>query len=116
MDARAAARYQSPPEGPPADPDTVPGHIPKSVNRPFAANFARNNLLKTKEKLAEEFAQTFAHRPISEVVCSCGSGVTACLNIAAAEYAGVGVPKLYVGSWSQWIKHYPNLNHDNVKP
>ncbi|PWG73903.1 sulfurtransferase, partial [Enterococcus hirae] len=39
-----------------------------------------------------------------EVIHMCGSGVTACSNIFAAELAGLGTAKLYVGSWSEWIR------------
>jgi thiosulfate/3-mercaptopyruvate sulfurtransferase len=38
----------------------------------------------------------------SDVISQCGSGVTACHNIAAMEMAGLGRPLLYVGSWSDW--------------
>jgi thiosulfate/3-mercaptopyruvate sulfurtransferase len=36
------------------------------------------------------------------VVSYCGSGVTACHNLLAMEYAGLGIGRLYVGSWSQY--------------
>ena len=32
----------------------------------------------------------------------CGSGVTACHDLLALEWAGLGQGKLFVGSWSQW--------------
>jgi thiosulfate/3-mercaptopyruvate sulfurtransferase len=32
----------------------------------------------------------------------CGSGVTACHNLLAAEIAGFGGGALYPGSWSEW--------------
>jgi thiosulfate/3-mercaptopyruvate sulfurtransferase len=34
----------------------------------------------------------------------CGSGVSACHNLLALEVAGLGGGKLYVGSWSEWIR------------
>ena len=37
------------------------------------------------------------------VVHQCGSGVTACMNIFAMEYAGLKGSKLYAGSWSEWV-------------
>ncbi|MCG8611873.1 MAG: sulfurtransferase, partial [Pseudomonadales bacterium] len=36
-------------------------------------------------------------------ICYCGSGVTACHNIFAMVYAGYPMPRLYPGSWSEWI-------------
>jgi thiosulfate/3-mercaptopyruvate sulfurtransferase len=36
------------------------------------------------------------------VVSYCGSGVTACHNLLALEYAGLGPGRLYPGSWSQY--------------
>jgi thiosulfate/3-mercaptopyruvate sulfurtransferase len=36
------------------------------------------------------------------VVSYCGSGVTACHNLLAMEHAGLGVGRLYPGSWSQY--------------
>jgi len=37
------------------------------------------------------------------VVHSCGSGVTACHNLFAMEYAGLSGSQLYPGSWSELI-------------
>ncbi|MEE8528505.1 MAG: sulfurtransferase, partial [Gammaproteobacteria bacterium] len=34
----------------------------------------------------------------------CGSGVTACHLVLAACLAGHPEPRLYVGSWSEWIR------------
>ena len=38
----------------------------------------------------------------AQVVSYCGSGVTACHNLLALEYAGLGEGRLYPGSWSQY--------------
>jgi thiosulfate/3-mercaptopyruvate sulfurtransferase len=38
----------------------------------------------------------------SDVVSSCGSGVTACHNLLALELAGLPAGRLYPGSWSQY--------------
>lgn len=42
-------------------------------------------------------------------VVYCGSGVTACHLILAASIAGLPEPRLYAGSWSEWIT-------DSVRP
>ncbi|HTN94389.1 MAG TPA: sulfurtransferase, partial [Gallionella sp.] len=38
----------------------------------------------------------------SDVIHTCGSGVTACVNLLAMEQAGLGGSQLYAGSWSEW--------------
>ena len=37
-----------------------------------------------------------------EAVAYCGSGVSACTRVLAAEAAGLPRPRLYPGSWSEW--------------
>ena len=37
-----------------------------------------------------------------EVVNYCGSGVSACHNLLAMEFAGLRGARLYPGSWSEW--------------
>jgi len=39
-----------------------------------------------------------------DIIVHCGSGVTACHTLLALDYAGIGIPKLYVGSWSEWSR------------
>jgi thiosulfate/3-mercaptopyruvate sulfurtransferase len=34
----------------------------------------------------------------------CGSGVTACHNLLAQAVAGLPPMKIFIGSWSQWIR------------
>jgi thiosulfate/3-mercaptopyruvate sulfurtransferase len=46
----------------------------------------------------------FPERPVMH----CGSGVTACINVLAMEEAGLPLPPLYVGSWSDWISYPEN--------
>jgi thiosulfate/3-mercaptopyruvate sulfurtransferase len=36
-------------------------------------------------------------------VASCGSGVTAAFTLFAMERAGLGLGRLYEGSWSDWV-------------
>uniref|UniRef100_UPI0035C9B9AA rhodanese-like domain-containing protein n=1 Tax=Hymenobacter cellulosilyticus TaxID=2932248 RepID=UPI0035C9B9AA len=44
-------------------------------------------------------------RPAEQVIVHCGSGVTACHTLLAFEQAGLGLPRLYVGSWSEWSRN-----------
>ena len=34
----------------------------------------------------------------------CGSGVTACHLLLAVNAAGMGEGRVYIGSWSEWIR------------
>ena len=40
--------------------------------------------------------------PTRDSVAYCGSGISACVLIAAAAAAGQPLPRLYPGSWSEW--------------
>lgn len=37
-----------------------------------------------------------------QMISYCGSGVTACHNLLVAEHAGLGMGRLFPGSWSQY--------------
>lgn len=96
LDARDAPRFRG--EVEPIDP--VAGHIPGAVCSPFAANLDAG-AFKPAAELRNKFAAAASSaRP---VVCYCGSGITACHNILAMTIAGLPMPALYAGSWSEWI-------------
>jgi thiosulfate/3-mercaptopyruvate sulfurtransferase len=80
--------------------DPVAGHIPTAISKPFNINIDSNGLIGKKSKLTDFFKE-----PASEenVVFYCGSGVTAAFNVLLYVYAGYPFPKLYAGSWSEWI-------------
>ncbi len=95
VDSRAPARYRGDEE--PIDP--VAGHIPGAVNVPYQDNNAEGGLFLAQEDLKQRFSMIAQE---SDVVFYCGSGVTACNNILAAEAAGYSDTLLYEGSWSDW--------------
>jgi thiosulfate/3-mercaptopyruvate sulfurtransferase len=99
LDARARARYRGDFE----PLDARPGHIPGAVNAPFEENVlsAADPRLKSASDLRQTFHALGADTA-SEVVVSCGSGVTACHLALGMELAGLPLPKLYVGSFSEW--------------
>ncbi|HEY2600667.1 MAG TPA: sulfurtransferase [Thermoleophilaceae bacterium] len=91
VDARAAERYAGSRE--PIDPRA--GHIPGATNVPFAELAPAGRYLSPAELRARLGGDG------RELVAYCGSGVSACTVILAAELAGVQA-RLYPGSWSEW--------------
>lgn len=100
VDARAPERFSG--EIEPID--AVAGRIPGSVNYPYNMNLARNGSFKAQEDVREGLLELAGSHRVEELVHLCGSGVTACHNIFAGEFAGLKGSKLYVGSWSEWIR------------
>jgi thiosulfate/3-mercaptopyruvate sulfurtransferase len=96
IDARAPERYRG--ELEPIDP--VAGHIPGALNLPFAELAPDGRFLSPAELRARFEAAGAA--PGRELVAYCGSGVTACVLLLAAEVAGLEPGRLYPGSWSEW--------------
>ncbi|NLT30560.1 MAG: sulfurtransferase [Propionibacterium sp.] len=96
IDARSVERFRG--EG---SRDARAGHIPGARSAPMTDNLTEDNRFKTPEQLRERFA-ALGITDASEVISSCGSGVTACHNLLAMEYAGLGRGRLYPGSWSQY--------------
>jgi len=101
IDARTPERYRG--EQEPIDP--VAGHIPGALNRAFQLNLDSNGLFLPPEQLRKQFKQLIGTTAPEQVVHYCGSGVTACHNLLAMEYAGLTGSKIYAGSWSEWIRN-----------
>lgn len=101
IDARTPERYRG--EVEPIDP--VAGHVKGAINRPFQANLAVNGEFLPAEQLHDQFRALIDNRAPEQIVHMCGSGVTACHNLLAMEYAGLKGSKLYAGSWSEWIRN-----------
>ena len=99
IDARAAERYRG--EIEPIDP--IAGHIPNAANRFYKSNLNADLTFRAADAIKSEFAALINHKPAGQVVHYCGSGVTACANLFAMEYAGLPGSKLFAGSWSEWV-------------
>ena len=99
VDARAAARYRG--ESEPLD--RAAGHVPGALNRPYPDNLAADGRFKPPSQLRQEFTAVLGDTAPEQVVHMCGSGVTACHNLLAMEYAGLHGSRLYAPSWSGWV-------------
>ncbi len=99
FDARGADRYRG--ENETTDP--VAGHIPGADSVPFADNFAPGKRMRDAQQLRARFETALAGRDPARAIAYCGSGVTACHDLLAMTHAGLPMPRLYPGSWSEWI-------------
>jgi thiosulfate/3-mercaptopyruvate sulfurtransferase len=97
LDARERARFRGDTE--PVDPRA--GHIPGARSLPCRENLDAGNRFLPVAELRKRF-ESAGVADGAEVVSYCGSGVTACHNLLALEHAGLGLGRLYPGSWSQY--------------
>jgi thiosulfate/3-mercaptopyruvate sulfurtransferase len=100
IDARAAARFRG--EVEPID--ARAGHVPGARNRPFTENLNPDGRFRDAVSLRNDYVALLAGRSPADAACMCGSGVTACHDLLALEHAGLSGARLYVGSWSEWIR------------
>jgi thiosulfate/3-mercaptopyruvate sulfurtransferase len=100
IDARDAARFRGDVE----PIDTVAGHVPGARNLPLGVNLAESGLWRSPEALRHTWLEFLAEGPDIAPVVMCGSGVTACHLVLSAHLAGLPAPRVYVGSWSEWIR------------
>jgi thiosulfate/3-mercaptopyruvate sulfurtransferase len=100
LDARSPGRFAGAEPEPRAG--VRPGHIPGSRNLHYAALMdPETGLLKDAEALAGLFGEAGVtdDRP---VVCTCGSGITACALAFGLHLLGRDDVAVYDGSWSEW--------------
>ena len=99
LDTRAADRFRG--ENETLDP--VAGHIPGALNAPYQDNLAADGRFLDRASLRARFERLLGERSKGNVVCYCGSGVSATPVVLAMMHAGLAEPALYPGSWSEWI-------------
>ena len=102
LDARGIERFAG--EVEPIDP--VAGHIPGAQCVPFTELVDEQGMFLPAEQLKKTLS---ALNTEQATVVYCGSGVTACHLALGAVIAGLPEPRLYAGSWSEWI-------NDSVRP
>lgn len=100
LDARSGERFTA--QDTKTDP--VAGHVPGAMSFPFSENLTKQGVFLSADELRTRFAETFSASENKEIINMCGSGVTACHNLLAMSIAGLPMTRLFVGSWSEWIK------------
>lgn len=100
VDARDPARYRG--EVEPIDP--VAGHVPGSINLPFSDLVTPAGVWRSPEERRARLREALGDDREGAWAVMCGSGVTACHVAIAGLEAGYAEPRLYVGSWSEWIR------------
>lgn len=100
LDARGPGRFAG------TDPEPRPGvrsgHIPGSRNLHYASlSDSDKGTFHSQETLQELFTSA-GIEPGRPVVCSCGSGVTACILALGLHIIGREDVAIYDGSWSEW--------------
>jgi 3-mercaptopyruvate sulfurtransferase SseA len=96
IDARPADRFR----GDVQSVDPKPGHIPGARNAPWSSAL-QDGKLRSPAELRAHFTNLGISRN-TDVIASCGSGVSACLNVVALEYSGLTKARLFTASWSGW--------------
>lgn len=97
IDARSKGRF----DGTQAEPRAGlrSGHIPNSLNIPYTS-VLEDGKYKTKAELTELFQEiNDDSRPL---IFSCGSGITACIILLAADLILENEKSVYDGSWTEW--------------
>lgn len=105
IDSRAPERYSGENE----TIDKIPGRIPGATNLFWKANL--NDKLHLIDELSDRVNSGLDIQKLSQSVFYCGSGVTACFNLAILAHLDLEKPAIYPGSYSDWIVIYP----DNVE-
>jgi len=100
VDVRADFRFRG--ENEPIDP--IAGHIPGAWNIPLSENLDEQGRFKKPDELAKLYEDLLQQYPPEQQVYMCGSGVTACHSVIAMEILSGKRPRVYAGSWSEWIR------------
>lgn len=100
VDVRAKNRY----DGLTEPLDLIAGHIPNAINIPLTENLDEFGAFKAPSFLKQKYSEAFKDKAAENIIVHCGSGVTACHTLLAFAYAGLTIPSLYVGSWSEWSR------------
>jgi thiosulfate/3-mercaptopyruvate sulfurtransferase len=100
IDARSAGRFMG--VDPEPRPGLASGHIPSSANVPYTSLVDPDTgMLLPTAALADRFQQAGVD-PRTPSVCTCGSGITACVVALALHRLGQEQAAVYDGAWAEW--------------
>lgn len=85
------------------------GRIPNTVNYVSNEVFDEAGKWRSNEELKKHYE---ALENKDEVIVSCGSGTSACLNLVALKIAGYDNVKMYSGGFSEWINEGNEIDKD----
>ncbi|APT93333.1 sulfultransferase [Corynebacterium phocae] len=89
--------------------DLKAGHIPGAINVPERAFHKPDGTWKSKKEICDAFVKAGANEEnLKDAIIYSGSGNHSGLAIAAMEWAGLPVPRHFVGGWSQWSANPKN--------
>ena len=101
IDARSKNRFLGIEKEP--RPNLKKGRIKSSINIPFE-EITNNMLIKNLHELKHLIFNQNKIKKTDNIICYCGSGVTACNIIFVLTLLGIKKVKLYDGSWAEWGK------------
>ncbi|WP_234387054.1 sulfurtransferase [Aquimarina sp. Aq78] len=97
LDARSPGRFTA--SEPEPRESLKGGHIPNSMNLHYTKVLDDGKMRSTTE--LQKILQYFNIED-KKLIFTCGSGITACIIMLAAELAGYHNVSIYDGSWSEW--------------
>lgn len=100
IDSRLSERYRG--EVEPIDKKA--GHIPNAKNYYWRNNLKDNGEFKDIDELKDNLKWLNEYE---QLILYCGSGIDACGNYIVMDELGFK-PRLYIGSWSDWITYEEN--------
>lgn len=99
LDARSRSRFEG--AAPEPRPGLRSGHIPGSRNLPYESLMGEDGRMLSDAELTQRFAASGID-PRQAVICTCGSGVSACVLALGLHQLGNRSVRVYDGSWTEW--------------
>jgi thiosulfate/3-mercaptopyruvate sulfurtransferase len=68
-------------------------------------NLDADGRMLPSEELRARYMELLGDSPSEDAIFYCGSGVSVAHDALALQHAGLNLPRVYVGSWSDWISN-----------